>query len=161
MVVYVWTAFVMMFYAANLPFCLVVDLDTTREVPVWVGVGVFLPPKHLRPPGALPAPGGAGLPRGPLLHSIFYLLRRIRFHGDASLCLGDAALTALFSGALMALTLGRVRVYPDFSTGPISARFRGMVYVKPGHIMLAALHWAQEEISGRIDIWRRTRLRAL
>ena len=161
MVVYIWTAFVMMFYAANLPFCLVVDLDTRREVPVRVGVGVFLPPKHLRSPGAMPATGRVMLPRGAMMHSILGLLRRTRFRGDASLCLGDAAMTAVLSGALMALTLGRVRVHPDFSTGPVSARFHGMVYVKSGHIMLAALHWAQEEISGRIDKWKRIRLRAL
>jgi hypothetical protein len=161
MVVYVWTALLMMFYAANLPFCLVIDADIRREDPVRVGLGVFLPPKHLRPPGARRASGGSKLPRGPLLHSFFYLLRRTRFRGEASLCLGDAATTALVSGAVMALTLGRVRVHPDFSTGPIAARFRGMVYVKTGHIMLAALNWAQEEISGRVNLWRRTRLRAL
>lgn len=160
MVVYVWTALVMMFYAVNLPFCLVIDADTRREDPVRVGVGVFMPPKRLRAPGAHRGSGGGKRLRGPLLHSIFYLFRHTRFRGDASLCLGDAATTALVSGAVMALTLGRVRVHPDFSTGPIGAIFRGMVYVKSGHIMLAALNWAQEEISGRINLWKRTRLRA-
>lgn len=162
MVVYVWTAFLIVFYAANLPFCLLLDVDTGRETAVVAGVGVFLPPRHLNPPG-FPRIGrrDAKAPRGALLRAALVLLRRIRFHGDFALCAGDAAATALISGAVLTLTLGHVRVFPDFSTGPLRVRFRGMVSVKPGHIMLAALAWAQEVISGRISTWKSMRLRAL
>jgi hypothetical protein len=38
MVVYVWTAFLIVFYAANLPFCLLLDVDTGRETAVVAGV---------------------------------------------------------------------------------------------------------------------------
>lgn len=160
MVVYVWTAFLMTFYAANLPLTLVVDVDTGRDRPLQVGVGVFARPKKLRVPKARKKMRVPGVPRGALLRAAFSLLKRIRFHGEATLCAGDAALTALLSGALMALTLGRVRVSPDFSVGPLRARFSGMVSLKPGHIMLVALVWAQEEISGRIIAWRSMRSRA-
>jgi len=162
MVVYVWTAFLMMFYAANLPLTLVVDVDTARDQPLQVGVGVFARPKRLHAPkkhqGKTRIPG---IPRKTALRAILYMLRHTHFQGEASLCAGDAALTALLSGALVALTLNHVRVVPDFSTGPLRARFSGMVSAKPGHIIGVAFVWAQEEISGRISAWKSMRSRAL
>jgi hypothetical protein len=162
MVVYVWTALLMMFYAANLPLTLVVDVDTAREQPLQVGVGVFVRPKKLHKPknhsGKTHIPG---IPRKTALRAIFYILRHMRFEGEARLCAGDAALTAILSGALMALTLGNVHVYPDFSDSPLRARFSGMVSIKPGHIMGVALVWARNEISGRINAWKSMRSRAL
>ena len=161
MVVYVWTAFLMVFYAANLPFCLAVDIDTQRQEVVLVGVGLFAPPKRLHPPDFHPGGPPPRLPRGAMLRAALALLKRVQIHGEATLCAGDAALTAILSGAVMALTLGRVRALPDFSEGPVRARAHGMVSVKPGHIMLAALVWAQAVISGRISVWKSMRSRAL
>ena len=162
MIVYLWTAFLMVFYASNVPLTLVVDVDTAREQPLKVGVGIFVRPKTLRSPknhnGKTHIPG---IPRATAASEILYLLRYIRFQGEAALCAGDAALTAILSGMVMALTLGRVRVTPDFSTEKLRLRFTGMVSIKPGHIMGVALVWAREEISGRINTWRSTRSRAL
>lgn len=161
MVVYVWTALLMVFYAGNLPLTLVVDVDTRRDRPLRVGLGVFTRPKKLRAPKKPSAPPRIfRLSRRAALPTALYLMRHIRFRGEAALCAGDAALTAMMSGALMALTLGRVRVVPDFSDGPLSARFSGIVSVKPGHIMFAALVGAQNEISGRISAWKNMRSRA-
>ncbi len=160
MIVYFWTAFLMVFYASNLPFCLAVDIDTQRQEAIRVGVGVFIPPKRLHPPSFPAAGPRPALPRGATLRALIVLVKHIQIRGEASLCAGDAALTALLSGAVIALSLGRVRTLPDFSAGPIHARLYGMVSVKPGHIMLAALVWAQEEISGRISTWKNMRLRA-
>lgn len=162
MVVYVWAALLMTFYAANLPLTLTVDIDTQRDQPLQVGVGVFVRPKRLHAPksrsGKTHIPG---VPRSTALRAILYLLRHTKFSGEATLCAGDAALTAILSGALIALTLGRVRVAPDFSDGPLRARFSGMVSIKPGHIMGVALVWARNEISGRVNAWKNMRSRAL
>lgn len=162
MVVYVWTAFLMMLYAANLPLKLVVDVDTARDEPLQVGVGVFVRPKKLYEPkkrsGKTHVPG---IPRTTAFRAIVYVIRHSHFQGDASLCAGDAALTAILSGALAALTLGSVRVAPDFSAGPLRLRFHGMLSIKPGHIMLVALVWARNEIGGRINAWKSMRSRAL
>jgi hypothetical protein len=162
MIVYLWTAFLMIFYASNMPLTLAVDVDTARDQPLKVGVGIFMRPKKLHAPkshaGKAHIPG---IPRATALHGILYIFRHIHFQGEACLNAGDAALTAILSGALMALTLGRVRVVPDFSTEPLRLRFNGMVSIKPGHIMGVALVWAREEISGRINTWRSTRSRAL
>jgi len=162
MVVYVWTALLMALYAANLPLKLVVDVDTARDDPLQVGVGVFSRPKKLHKPkshsGKTHIPG---VPRATAFQAILYVVRHSLFQGEANLCAGDAALTAIFSGALMALTLGSVRVVPDFSDGPLRLRFSGMLSIKPGHIMLVALAWARNEISGRISAWKSMRSRAL
>ena len=162
MVVYVWTAFLMMFYAANLPLKLVVDVDTARDQPLQVGVGVFVRPKKLHKPksrsGKTHIPG---IPRTTIFREIVYVIRHSHFQGNANLCAGDAALTAVLSGALMALTLGSVCVTPDFSDGPLRLRFRGMLSIKPGHIMGVAFVWARNEISGRISAWKSMRSRAL
>ncbi len=161
MVVYVWAAFLVLFYAANLPVLLVIDIDTRRQGAVRVGVGVFAAPASL----AVPAGGRPrrGIPRldGAAIRALLTLLGRVRFRGSLDLCAGDAALTALIAGAVAALSLGRVRALPDFSCGPVRARFRGMVTLKPGHIMLAALVWARLEISGRLNTWKGMRSRAL
>ncbi len=162
MVVYVWTAFLMMLYAANLPLKLVVDVDTTRDEPLQVGVGVFVRPKKLHEPKK--RSGKTHIPaisRSAVFRSIVYVFRHTQFQGKASLCAGDAALTAILSGALMALTLGKVHVTPDFSDGPLRLRFSGMLSIKPGHIMGVALVWARNEISGRINAWKSMRSRAL
>ncbi len=161
MIVYLWTAFLMVFYASNVPLTLAVDVDTAREQPVKVGVGVFVRPKTLRAPkshkGKTRIPG---IPRATATRELFYLVRHVRFHGEAVLCAGDAALTAILSGAMMALTLGHVRVAPDFSDEKPRLCFSGMLSLKPGHIMGVALVWAREEISGRINTWRSTRSKA-
>jgi hypothetical protein len=161
MVVYVWTAFLMLFYAANLPLQLVVDADTGRDQPLRVGLGVFVVPRQLK--AASRRPGAMRLSqtsRRASLRALFYLLRHIEFRGELALSAGDAALTAILSGAVLALFRGRVRVLPDFSAGRLRARFYGMVSVKPGHIMGAALVWAQIAISGRVQTWKTIRSRA-
>jgi hypothetical protein len=162
MVVYVWTAFLMMFYAANLPLTLAIDVDTQREQPLQVGVGVFVRPKKLHEPknrsGKTHIPG---VPGTTVVREFIYILKHTHFQGEASLCAGDAALTAILSGVLMMLTLGSVRVIPDFSLNPLRFRFSGMVSIKPGHIMGVAFVWARNEISGRINAWKSMRSRAL
>lgn len=162
MVVYVWTALLMVLYAANLPLKLVVDVDTARDEPLQVGVGAFARPKKLHSPknrsGKTHVPG---VPRATAFRLILYVIRHSLFQGEAHLCAGDAALTAIFSGALLALTLGSVRVVPDFSAGPPRFRFTGMLSIKPGHIIGVALVWARNEISGRINAWKSMRSRAL
>lgn len=74
----------------------------------------------------------------------------------------DAALTALICGALSALgcTLGcctsrpvRIAVQPDFAADRLSGELSGMISIRVGHIMLAALLGAFEYASGRFNRW--------
>ena len=74
----------------------------------------------------------------------------------------DAALTALICGALTSLgyTLScctsrpvHIALQPDFSAGRLSGELSGMISIRAGHIMLAALLGAFEYASGRFNRW--------
>ena len=81
----------------------------------------------------------------------------------------DAALTALICGGLNALgcTLRcaanrpvRVALQPYFSSDRLSGELSGMISIRVGHIMLAALLGAFEYASGRFNRWISTPLKA-
>lgn len=81
----------------------------------------------------------------------------------------DAALTALICGGAMAAgnalrcATGReicFRLQPDFSGGPLRAELTGMISVRVGHIMLAALLGAYQYGSRRLKQWTSTPLKA-
>ena len=74
----------------------------------------------------------------------------------------DAALTALVCGMLNALgcALGcaagrpvRIAVQPDFAADRLNGGLSGMISIRAGHIMLAALMGAFEYASGRFNRW--------
>ena len=81
---------------------------------------------------------------------------------------GDAAVTALVCGGISAIghtlrgIFGRkisVGLTPDFSGGSLRAELHGMISVRVGHIMLAALLGALEYGSGRLKSWTSTPLK--
>lgn len=81
----------------------------------------------------------------------------------------DAALTALVCSGLNALgcALGasarrtvRISLRPDFAADRLSGELSGMISIRVGHIMLAALLGAFEYASGRFNQWISTPLRA-
>lgn len=94
-------------------------------------------------------------------------IERIRL--DGSFGSHDAALTALVCGGAAAVgcALGsgfrrrvRISLRPDFSTDSIRAELVGMISVRVGHIMLAALLGAFQYGSRRLKKWTSIPLKA-
>lgn len=92
-----------------------------------------------------------------------------RIHLTGHFGSGDAALTALVCGstdavgyALRGASGKRVRIslQPDFSTDTLRAELVGMISIRAGHIMLAALLGAIQYGSRRLKKWISTPLKA-
>lgn len=92
---------------------------------------------------------------------------RIRLEGRFGS--GDAALTALVCGCATAAdhalhcTVGKkvhISLQPDFSTDVLQAELIGMISIRAGHIMLAALLGAFQYGSRRLKKWTSTPLKA-
>ena len=108
---------------------------------------------------------------GPLWRAGRYLLRHLRLdalEARGSLGLGDAALTALVCGEANALACTaaaaadaalRAEVRPDFSAAAFTGEFSGMLTVRAGHIILAAIIGIFDYGSGRLAAWTDTRLK--
>lgn len=93
-------------------------------------------------------------------------LERVSLRG--SVCLGDAAATAMACGVLNALACGlrgraarlEADVRPDFSSPDVRVELSGMVSARAGQIMLAAAKTAYHDIKGRIHPWTSIRSKA-
>lgn len=108
-----------------------------------------------------------------VLKSGRHILRHARldaFSARGSISLGDAALTALACGALGSLltaisvpaqTRIECALQPDFSSPQIAlaGEVSGIVSLRIGHIMLAALIGAIDYGNGRLSQWTDTRLK--
>lgn len=95
---------------------------------------------------------------------IRFLLRHLEcFHLRGMLSTGDAAMTAWICGGISAIgyTLRGitdecvfVECTPDFSTGNFCMELHGMLSIRAGHIIIAALLGAFEYGSGRFKSWK-------
>ena len=108
-----------------------------------------------------------------ILKSARHILRHARleaFSARGSVSLGDAALTALVCGAagsvlaaVSAPAQARIEcaLQPDFSSPGIAlaGEVSGIVSLRAGHIMLAALIGAIDYGNGRLSQWTDTRLK--
>ena len=107
-----------------------------------------------------------------LLRAVRFLLKHLRVDAvelDGALGADDAALTALICGGLAALGHAlrcatgreiRLNLRPDFSGGALHGELSGMISVRVGHIIFAALLGAFEYASGRLNQWISTPLKA-
>lgn len=176
------TAAVTLFYLSAIPIHIAVRIRLGADSFFGFGISAFetkfalrqsLAPKH--PGGRLPPflkkmDWPDALKSG--LRSLKYLAEHIkieRLRLDGSFGSDDAALTALVCGSAAAVgsalgcTLGRrvrVSLQPDFSADSLRAELVGMISVRVGHIMLAALLGAYQYGSRRLKEWTSIPLRA-
>lgn len=101
-----------------------------------------------------------------LLRTVRYLLRHAELDVRGRLGLGDAALTALACGSAGALAAAaraatgahlRAEIAPDFGEMRPSGEITGIITLRAGHIMLAALIGAIDYSHGRLSAWTDTR----
>ena len=106
-----------------------------------------------------------------MLRALKYILPRIKIEKlvlTGSISSGDAAGTALICGSVNSIGAALEAIWPegtqiflqsDFSGKGSALQFSGMVSLRAGHIILAALIGAVEVIKGRISQWKSTRLK--
>lgn len=182
MAVYLTTAAAALFYALNLPIRFAFTLNIGDENLLRVGVGLFqaryiiekrfeLSGEKARATYQKVNQNRSGSVMRAGLGSARHFIRHARFP-DARMSIrlgvGDAALTALICGTfqilLQALNMSGVirlpaRVTPDFSHQRLTLSAGGMVHVRLGHIIGAALVFVRELVSGRIKQWTDIQLR--
>ena len=135
-------------YLSAVPVCGAFFLNTEGGLRLGVGVSAFERRFALRRAqrrAGLPLPAGKKA-AGPLLRRALPHLRIDALSLRGSLCLGDAAHTALACGALRALPsllaarAGKVEiaVAPDFDGDAPRVRLQGMIRVRFGQIIAAA-----------------------
>ncbi len=99
------------------------------------------------------------------LKALFRLSRHLKLLSlsvDGTVALSDAAATALICGAANSLDAAlfavakraRVSLRPDFAAASAHAELSGMISLRVGHIMLAALLGAWEYGLGRLKTWK-------
>lgn len=105
------------------------------------------------------------------LKAFFSLSRHLKLLSltmDGTIGLSDAAATALICGAANSLDAAlfavakraRVSLRPDFAAASAHAELSGMISLRAGHIMLAALLGAWEYGLGRLKTWKSIPLKA-
>lgn len=176
------TAAVTLFYLGAVPIHIAFTLKLGQDSGFRIGVSAFEPrfalrhahrlrPDSFRSPAFLKNMDTPGLLKS-ALKTLKYALEHIRIEQiDLHGVFGsdDAALTALVCGGASAIACAlhsstgrniRLRLRPDFSGGPVRAELTGMISVRVGHIMLAALLGAYQYGSRRLKEWTGTPLRA-
>lgn len=99
------------------------------------------------------------------LKALGFLSRRLKLvslNVEGTVALTDAAATALLCGAANSLDAAlfavarraRISLRPDFSAPSARAELSGMISLRAGHIMLAALLSAWEYGLGRMKSWK-------
>ena len=158
-------------YIAVIPVHIVFRLQTDAEKIFRIGISIFRPnlalkparhknknfkpPKVLHPPDALSAAKTA--------------LRRIKIEQiclDGEFGSGDAASTALICGGISAISCmfskrTALRLTPDFSADRLRIDLTGMISMRFGHIMTAALLGAFQYGLRRFKAWTSIPLKAL
>lgn len=175
------TALVSLFYALQLPVCIVIMAEYSGGARIGVGVGAFSPfgakrRAYIRlhrsgrahfPPWMEKTGWFDGLLRGAKYLYAHRLLLQIRV--DGTLGGTDAARTAVCWGAAQALldalcvaTDGRISgaLRPDFSAPHTHGTLRVTYAVKSGTAVKAALQAMGEHLSGRTKSWKSTPLKA-
>ena len=159
------TAAVSLFYLGAIPICFAFHWHSGTGFGYGISVfeGRFARKQSLRP---RPKKQAKPKPRPKIkdvLPALKYLLKHLEFfHLDGTLGVGDAAATALLCGGVQSVGyvlegVSNRRVHialtPDFSADRIQADLSGMISLRAGHIMLAALLGVYEYASGRISQW--------
>ena len=165
------------FYLANIPLKLALVFSSHPRPAIGGGASIFEGRFALHRAGRKKSRSGkrrrfspALIP--PTLHAMCYLLHHIHLELislQGVLSMQDAAMTALLTGlgnmlhnacAAAALPL-EIRLQPDFSAAGSTIECMGMIRVKAGHIILAALIFALEYGKERYQKWKAgIRLRA-
>lgn len=107
-----------------------------------------------------------------VLRTVKSILRRIRFEGlrlTGDFGCDDAAVTALVCGGINALGYAltaqtakvHICLHPDFNAAAFRVDVSGMISIRIGHIILAALQGLIEYSSGRLNLWTSTPSKAL
>jgi len=164
-------AAVTLFYLSAIPIHVAVRLRIGANRFFGIGVSAFEPRFALRHSQSPLNPGGKtpgflkNLSWPDALRAARYAashLRIDRIHLEGTFGSDDAALTALVCGGAMSIgnalrcATGReifFRLRPDFSGGSLRVELAGMISVRVGHIMLAALLGAYQYGSRRLKEW--------
>lgn len=170
MIVPLVTAAVAAFYLSAVPIRLAFSLRTGPDGGFGFGLAPFEArfarrralKKNIKPPGNFSLPSKEALQAGQVALKHLHL-ESIRLEGVFGS--GDAALTALVCGGADALghtlraSTGRsvhLHLQPDFAAEKMHAELLGMISLRAGHIMLAALLGAFEYATGRFHQWTST-----
>ena len=160
MLVYIVFLLESLVYLAAVPVCAAFCVSSDHGLRSGAGIGVFRSRGALRRARRAMLSGRRRRRRGGhrWALSLARRLRLSRFCLRGQIGLGDAAATALASGALTSL-LGaalrsrtdalEIRLAPDFS-GALRVELRGMIRARAGQIMIAAAKGGINEITGRI-----------
>ena len=152
-----------LFYIAAIPVHIVFRLQTDSEKPFRIGITLFDPRfafshprrkrRNFRRPNAFHPFDALTAAKTVLRHMKF---DQIRLDGEFGS--GDAALTALICGSIFAIgsmLSGRtsLRLNPDFSADHLRIDLTGMISMRFGHIMTAALLSAFQYGLRRFKAW--------
>ena len=167
------TTLVSLFYLGAVPIRIAVRYRSGTSL--GVGVAPFeerFALRHALKPLKLPAakPKASDFPS--ILRCIRCLVKHIRLESvslSGSFGCDDAALTALVCGGVNSIgCIFRTRsksvfisLRPDFNASSLRADVSGMISVRVGHIILAALLALLEYSSGRLKTWTSTPSKAL
>ena len=168
------TAAVALFYMGAIPLQIAVRWQS--GVGFEIGIALFEPRFALRRTRKMHFSKPKKLPRNidlsAALRTLNCLLRRIRFEGlrlTGDFGCADAAVTALICGGFNALgyalktrtAKAHICLRPDFNTAALRGDLSGMISVRIGHIIFAALQGLIEYSSGRLNPWTSTPSKAL
>ncbi len=162
------TAAVTLFYLSAIPIHIALRLSADG---FGVGISAF-EPRFARRHALQPRKSGGTLPKSLSPRDILEIVKKLKI--DSIVLRGvfgcdDAAVTALVCGGISSLAgalrgiLGpnvRISVQPDFSANGMRAELTGMISIRAGHIMLAALHGAYQIGSRRFKQWTSIPLKA-
>lgn len=169
LVIYVTAAAIFIFYFCALPLKFALILDLCPEPRLLAGMAIFETRFALRRAGNRRARKKHAPLRPELLSPALaagkYLLRKLRLEYlefSGLICESDAARTALLFGLCdglrrAAAPLGdrlRIRVCADFSGSGSALRLTGMIRLRAGHIILAALCFALKLLEKRLRKWK-------
>lgn len=159
-----------LFYIAAIPVHIVFRLKTGANEPFQVGISLFEPrfvlkpvprkKKNFSPPKEFHPLDTLSAAKAALRH---LKIDQIRLDGEFGS--GDAALTALICGGISALSCmaakhASLKLIPDFCADCLQIDLTGMISMRIGHIMTAALLGAFQYGSRRFKAWTSIPLKA-
>ena len=147
MPVYIAAALQLLLYLLCMPVHIALRAEGIDSLRLGVGIAAFDRRAARRRALRRRRRGRQRTPRPGRLWRAALRLRLARVSVSGSLCLGDAALTALACGALAALARGiavradraRIDLRPDFAGERLRFALSGMVSARAGQIMIAIL----------------------